>query len=203
MKTIVKIIVGIIVIDLLWTMSKMITDIDNNMEYNIIPAQGYIQEEEPDYELLFEEFNKPRIDTVLATKYNPVPEQCWGDPLETADQSRIDTMLLQEHRLRWIAVSRDLREHYQYGDTVIIVSDNPRLNGEWTVRDTMNSRWTKRIDFLVPLEDDYEFHKPIKLVMINKKSIGNYSYTLSFFISSEPPGSKIYYYPTYLSFRQG
>lgn len=111
----------------------------------------------------------PCIDTyypsyqVLATKYNPVPEQCDEDPLITADNSLINLDKLNNHDLRWIAVSRDLLDIFNYGDTVVIDSENHRLNGEWIVHDTMNKRFSNRIDFLVPLNDRYEFHKPLTL----------------------------------------
>lgn len=68
--------------------------------------------------------------------------------------------------MRWIAISRDLRESYKYGDIVIIESDDYRINGEWIVRDTMNSRFKMRIDFLT---HDKEFMKEPKKVKMHKK----------------------------------
>lgn len=100
---------------------------------------------------------------VLATKYNPVVEQCDDNPLITADNSKICLDKLNKHDLKWIAVSRDLLSIFNYGDTVVIDSENHRLNGEWIVHDTMNKRFSNRIDFLVPLNDRYEFHKPLTL----------------------------------------
>lgn len=105
---------------------------------------------------------------VLATKYNPVPEQCDSDPLITADNSKIDLDMLSKHNLRWIAVSRDLLSIFNYGDTITVHSDNHKLNGDWIIHDTMNKRFTNRIDFLVPLNDNYDFHKPIKLLICKK-----------------------------------
>lgn len=104
---------------------------------------------------------------VLATKYNPVPGQCDSDPLVTADNSKIDLTLLENYELRWIAISRDLKEHYNFGDTVYVDCDNPKLCGHWVIHDVMNKRFTKRIDFLCPVDDNYEFNKPTK-VTINK-----------------------------------
>ena len=47
------------------------------------------------------------------------------------------------------------------GDVVEIKCDNEKLNGEWEIHDLMNKRFSNRIDFLVPLNDKYEFHKPM------------------------------------------
>ena len=109
------------------------------------------------------------VDDVLATKYNPVEEQCDSTPLITADNSKIDLNKLSNHELRWIAISRDLRSRYNYGDTVVVISDNPLLDGEWVVRDTMNPRFNKRIDFLVPENDKYNFNSPINVTIYKKK----------------------------------
>ena len=87
----------------------------------------------------------------------------------TADNSKIDLNKLSNHELRWIAISRDLRSRYNYGDTVVVISDNPLLDGEWVVRDTMNPRFNKRIDFLVPENDKYNFNSPINVTIYKKK----------------------------------
>lgn len=105
---------------------------------------------------------------VLATKYNPVPEQCDSDYLTTADNSKIDTIKLNRHELKWIAVSRDLLNHFNYGDTILVDSENENLNGEWVIKDTMNRRFTNRIDFLCPLNDNYKFDRPINLTITKK-----------------------------------
>ena len=122
-------------------------------------------------------------DTVLATKYNPLPEQCWGDPLITADMSKICLTSLEEYKIRWIAVSRDLLIEYGYsmGDTIIVCSDNEKLNGEWVIHDKMAKRWKKKIDFLVPVNDNYNFHSPIKLRIRKKRAIALSSFLPSFF----------------------
>lgn len=86
---------------------------------------------------------------VSATKYHPVRSQCSGNPLITADGSRINLSKLKSGELRWIAVSRDLLKHYDYGDTVLVVSENKNISGKWIIHDTMNSRFKRKIDFLV------------------------------------------------------
>lgn len=90
---------------------------------------------------------------VTVTKYNPVSEQCDSDPLITADGSFIDTLQLKQGNLKWIAISRDLRQYFNYGDTVIIESSCGEIDGEYVVRDTMNPRWSNRVDLLSPCGD--------------------------------------------------
>ena len=88
---------------------------------------------------------------VTITKYNPTKEQCDDDFLVTADNSKIDLKKLESGELRWIAVSRDLRQKFPYGSKVIIHSNDPEIKGVWEVHDTMNERWRNRIDLLRPI----------------------------------------------------
>jgi 3D (Asp-Asp-Asp) domain-containing protein len=93
----------------------------------------------------------PQKDMVVGTVYWPVASQCWGNPLITADGAKISLQKLQNGEIRWIAVSRDLLKRYRYGQKVYIeVPGNPNLNGVWEIHDTMNKRFTSRIDFLQP-----------------------------------------------------
>lgn len=95
-----------------------------------------------------------KIFKVTVTKYNPVKEQCDDDPLITADNSKICLNNLNAGKLKWIAVSRDLRKHFKYGEKVIIKCDHdPSINGEYEVHDTMNPRYTRTIDLLSPIGD--------------------------------------------------
>ena len=128
------------------------------------------QYEEDTYDYWYEE---PEIrDTVLLTWYNPVSSQCDADPLITADMSKINLEKLKNREIKWIAVSRDLLKNYNMGDTVIIESKNPRINGEWVIHDKMNKRFTKRIDLLVASGDKYYNLKMPKEVIIKKKGVG-------------------------------
>lgn len=88
---------------------------------------------------------------VSATRYNPVKSQCWGDPLVTADGGRINLKKLKSGELRWIAISRDLQEHFNFGDTVYVSGGPSEINGPWVVKDLMGPRWKKKIDFLSPV----------------------------------------------------
>ena len=68
----------------------------------------------------------------------------------TADGSFIDLEKLNNGELKWIAVSRDLRSEFHYGDTVILTGG---IEGEFVVRDTMNPKWKSRVDILSPIGD--------------------------------------------------
>lgn len=115
-----------------------------------------------------EEDLEPLVDSVLMTWYNPVESQCDSDPFITADMSEIILDELENRDIRWIAVSRDLLDKYSMGDTVIIESSNPRVNGEWVIHDKMNKRFTNRIDLLVAENDDYYNLRMPKNVTIRK-----------------------------------
>ena len=114
-------------------------------EYEWYEERGYFN----DHSSINEE------DWVTATRYNPVVEQCDDNPLHTADNSEIDLKKLKQGKLKWIAVSRDLLEKYNYGDTVEVYSyDDPSINGIYIIHDTMHPRWTNRIDILTAEGED-------------------------------------------------
>lgn len=115
--------------------------------HNLIPNRPYwMNNSEEDEMIAMEEENSVRVVTV--TQYHPVEEQCDEDPLVTADNSVIDLRELERGNIRWVAVSRDLRETYKYGD-MIILSGDPEIDGIYIVHDTMNPRFTNRIDILI------------------------------------------------------
>lgn len=88
---------------------------------------------------------------VTATVYNPEVGQCDDSPLITADQSRIDLDKLSSGSLKWVALSRDLLQHFNYGDLVMLLCENdPSINGIYEVHDTMNQRYSNYIDILMP-----------------------------------------------------
>jgi len=89
---------------------------------------------------------------VVATYYNPVSSQCDSDPLITASNDKINLNKLKKGNVRWIACSRDLLKRWggsiNYGDTIRVISKNKNVVGIWIAKDSMNKRYTKRIDFL-------------------------------------------------------
>lgn len=98
---------------------------------------------------------------VTVTMYNAVRGQCDSSPLITADNSKINPRKATEHR--WIAMSRDMLSRwggrFNYGDRVRITGTEHK-DGIYEVRDTMNPRYTKRIDILETTGTKlYKFHK--------------------------------------------
>lgn len=88
---------------------------------------------------------------VTVTMYNPVPGQTDDTPNIVADGTHFDVEIASE--LRWIAVSRDLLKRWggplNYGDKVhLIIPGSPEKSGIYTVKDTMNPRFTDRVDIL-------------------------------------------------------
>jgi len=87
--------------------------------------------------------------TVYATMYHPVLGQCDASPDVTADQTKIPNIDSCSH-LCWIAVSQDLLWFndgpIRYGDTVYVEAGHK--TGYYVVRDAMNRRFKKKIDFL-------------------------------------------------------
>ena len=86
---------------------------------------------------------------VTVTTYNPTRRQCDSTPNITADGTRINPRKATEYR--YVALSRDLLSRwggpFEYGDYSIIEGSDGR-DGIYQVRDTMNPRWTNRVDIL-------------------------------------------------------
>ena len=95
---------------------------------------------------------------VTATMYQPLSYQTDSTPNELADGTIID--IHKAHEYRYVALSRDLLKRwggpFDYGD-YIKVEGAGKHSGIWQVRDTMNERWTNKIDFLMSPN-----HKPFK-----------------------------------------
>ena len=96
--------------------------------------------------ILLLSFSKPAAE-VTATIYHAVPGQTDDTPDRTATNFKIDLNNPAKHRI--IAVSRDLEKIGFRMNTVVAVSNAGQMNGIYIIRDRMNRRWKKRIDFLV------------------------------------------------------
>lgn len=107
---------------------------------------------------------------VTVTQYNPVVLQCDEDPLVTADNSKIDLKKLERGQIRWVAVSRDLLDKYSYGNIIelTVVKGNKRINGRYIVHDTMNPRFTNRVDILTPLGAPMDVWSDVKIRKIEE-----------------------------------
>jgi len=83
--------------------------------------------------------------TVHCTVYNAVPAQTNSDPGHTATMFELDLNDPYKHRI--VALSRDLLKKFPYGSLVQI--EGTKYDGCYTVEDTMNKRYTNRIDLLI------------------------------------------------------
>ena len=96
----------------------------------------------------FKEANKIAFN-VTVTTYNPTRRQTDSTPNITADGTRINPRKATQYR--YVALSRDLLSRwggpFEYGDYIVIEGTDGR-DGIYQVRDTMNPRWTNRVDIL-------------------------------------------------------
>ena len=95
---------------------------------------------------------KALYDLVTVTTYSVTPEQTDSTPLITASGFKIDSLNPRRHRI--IAVSRDLKRKYRFGQKVRVEGAG-RLNGVYVIRDLMASRWKKKIDILINPDDKH------------------------------------------------
>ena len=86
---------------------------------------------------------------VTVTTYNPTIHQCDDTPHITADGTHFKTWRATEYS--YVALSRDLLSRwggpFNYGDYIVIEGAGDR-DGVYQVRDTMNPKWTNRVDIL-------------------------------------------------------
>jgi len=107
---------------------------------------------------------------VTATMYQAIPSQTDETPNITADGTRLHRRYAGKYR--YIAVSRELLKEnggeLEYGDYVIVSDAGGRHNGIWQVKDTMHTRFFRRIDFLCNYDD-----KPFKYDNVIVTKIGD------------------------------
>jgi hypothetical protein len=86
--------------------------------------------------------------------YHAVESQTDSKPLVTSSGYVIDTTALNSGGEKILALSRDLLKKFngniRFGDVVFFDSQDQALSGEWVVQDTMNSRYCKSADLLMP-----------------------------------------------------
>ena len=111
---------------------------------------------------------------VTVTTYNPTRDQCDDTPNITADGTRIKPWKATEYR--YVALSRDLLSRwggpFNYGDYIVIEGAGDR-DGVYQVRDTMNPKWTNRVDILTTNDrfkyDDVVMYKYVdELIVVNQ-----------------------------------
>lgn len=122
----------------------------NDVTYKIIDTE---KNQEP-ITLDFKTFN---IENITVTVYHPVKWQTDNTPNIVASGKKFDVNRASDYK--WLAISRDLHVRWggmlDFGDLVFL--DNAgKLTGWYYVEDTMNARFTKRVDVLMtpgsPLE---------------------------------------------------
>ena len=108
------------------------------------------------------ELKRTTIGTVTVTMYHPVPNQTDATPYITASGFRLDKKNPKKDRI--IAISRDLKEKLDFGDTVILQGIG-KWDGEYVVHDVMNKRFKNRIDILINPNDEATMFKEAKLMI--------------------------------------
>jgi len=106
------------------------------------------------------EKEKLPYDIVTVTTYTISPDQTDSTPLITASGFKLDSLNPKKHKV--IAISRDLKRKYKFGQKVRVKGAG-KLDGVYTVRDLMAKRWTKKIDILINPEDDGNKFRRVKL----------------------------------------
>ena len=109
---------------------------------------------------------------VTVTTYNPTIHQCDDTPHITADGTHFKTWKATEYR--YVALSRDLLSRwggpFNYGDYIIIEGTGDR-DGVYQVRDTMNPKWTNRVDILTTNSrfryDDVVMYKYVDEIIVD------------------------------------
>ncbi|MGI4761488.1 MAG: hypothetical protein ACRYF0_12315 [Janthinobacterium lividum] len=113
--------------------------------------------------------------TVTATVYQAVAGQTDASPFITADNSRIRPRY--GSHTHWLALSPDLLKQgggkFRYGDKVQVGGVSPKLDGVYTVHDTMNRRHRHRIDILTHRREKLSVFAPgakLRLAQAPRKS---------------------------------
>lgn len=99
----------------------------------------------------------------VVTIYHPVKSQTDGNPLITADGSKIDLKKLKRKEIRWCAISKDLLWMFPKNKPKRIYIEGM---GVYEVRDTMNERFDHRVDILQHPSDKRMLKKRLKIIIL-------------------------------------
>lgn len=86
---------------------------------------------------------------VTMTTYTVERSQTDSNPFETASGMILDKKNPAKHRV--VAISRDLKGTFAFGDSIMIIAGN--YSGIYYVEDVMNKRFKKKIDLLINPKD--------------------------------------------------
>ena len=106
-------------------------------------------------------------DIVTLTTYSVTEAQTDSTPLITASGFKLNATNPKRHRI--IAVSRDLKRKYKFGQKVRIEGAG-KYNGIYTIRDLMHHRWKNKIDILINPSDKHTKLRRIKMFRVEKKN---------------------------------
>jgi len=130
-----------------------------------LPYECHIQnlEIKPDAE----EVDEVIPDIVTLTTYSVSESETDSTPLITASGFKLNAINPKRHRI--IAVSRDLKRKYKFGQKVRIEGAG-KYNGIYTIRDLMHHRWKNKIDILINPSDKHTKLRRIKMFRVEKKN---------------------------------
>lgn len=112
------------------------------------------------------ETNEVVPDIVTVTTYSISENETDSTPLLTASGFKINPHNPKRHRI--IAISRDLKRKYKFGQRVRITNAG-KYNGEYVVRDLMHHRWKNKIDILINPDDKHTKLRRAKMYKVEKK----------------------------------
>ena len=127
-----------------------------------IPAK--LQMEDKAFDVKIEKDEVVANDIVTVTTYTTSESETDSTPLLTASGFKINGSNPFRHRI--IAVSRDLKRKYKFGQKVRIRGAG-RYDGTYVVRDVMHSRWRKKIDILINPDQKQTKLKRVKMYKID------------------------------------
>lgn len=109
------------------------------------------------HKISIEKEDESNVYHVKATMYTINPAQTDSTPLVTASGYKLHPSNPKKHRI--IAVSRDLKKKFKFGEKVRVEGIGKK-SGIYTVRDVMNKRWKNKIDILInPGEKAISYNK--------------------------------------------
>ncbi len=127
--------------------------------HNMINSQ---MSEEEVADIIIEKKHIP-YDVVTVTTYTVSAGETDSTPLITASGYKLDSLNPKKQKV--IAISRDLKRKYKFGQKVRVKGAG-KLDGIYTVRDLMARRWTKKIDILINPNDDGTKIRRVKIYNI-------------------------------------
>ena len=86
------------------------------------------------------------VNVVSLSTYRADTAETDSTPLVTASGFKLDSLNPKKHRV--IAISRDLKELFSFGDKVKLTNAG-KFDGIWIIHDVMNKRYRNKIDILI------------------------------------------------------